>query len=74
MSAELILDTGSRISLQSSLLAFLSYLRLLLVELPLEASKHLEKLPFERELGFVHVGPYLRRNNREKEVFPASSM
>jgi len=40
----------------------------------LEAREHLKELPFGGELGFLPVGPYLRRNSRKKVSSPTSSM
>ena len=53
---------------------FMSRLRSLLVELPLEDGEHLEELPFGGELDFVPVGPYLRHNSQERVVFPDANL
>ena len=59
MGEKLILDASDRVSLQGSLLTFIDHLRLLLVQLFLEAGEHLEKLTFSGEPRFRMVGPHL---------------
>ena len=69
LGEKLILDVVCCVSLQGSQFTFTNRLRPLLLQLFLEAGKHLEKLIFGRERCLGLIGPLLGHGSWKREVF-----